>query len=177
MTDSASSHEYTPNNPALMTSPSSMYSGKLSGSPTIPTNPDLTDPLLCGNSSSRYPDNSYYPNNWSSNPGYSNNYNYYNTPSNNQNQYIQPSGPTMVLYPHLYSTVNQNQIHLHLHGSPEKLDQYFNLETLSVSSAPRSGNELPTSSSIEVGSGHLTEGDRKYEESTTADPASVWRPY
>ncbi|KAJ9577934.1 hypothetical protein L9F63_025205, partial [Diploptera punctata] len=26
--------------------------------------------------------------------------------------------PTMVLYPHLYSTVNQNQIHLHLHSSP-----------------------------------------------------------
>lgn len=35
--------------------------------------------------------------------------------------------PTMVLYPQLYSTVNQNQIHLHLHATTnsEKLEQYF----------------------------------------------------
>lgn len=37
------------------------------------------------------------------------------------------STPTMVLYPQLYSTVNQNQIHLHLHATatPDKIEQYL----------------------------------------------------
>lgn len=155
-------------------------SKQLTGS-SVPTG-DITDPLLCGNSSSRYPDNnSYYPNHWSSSPGYSNNYNYYTAPSNNQNQYIQSSGPTMVLYPHLYSTVNQNQIHLHLHSSPEKLDHYFNSESLSSALTPlRPGHELLPSSSTINESGNtnqLQDSDTKYEESTTTDPSSVWRPY
>ena len=38
--------------------------------------------------------------------------------------------PTMVLYPHLYSTVNQNQIHLHLHSSPT--DIHGNIKSESV---------------------------------------------
>lgn len=153
-------------------------SKQLSGTAPLPPGGDLMDPLLCGNS--RYPDNnSYNPNYWSSSPGYSNNYNYYNSPPSNQNQYIQPPGPTMVLYPHLYSTVNQNQIHLHLHGSPEKLDQYLSSETFASLTPLRSGNELmPSSSSIsEEVTTQLQDSDRKYEEPTTTDPASVWRPY
>lgn len=158
-----------------------MFGGKqLTGTGPVPASGEL-DPLLCGNPSTRYPDNnSYYSNNWTSNPGYSNNYNYYNTPSNNQSQYIQTGGPTMVLYPHLYSTVNQNQIHLHLHGSPEKLDQYFNTETISALTPLRTGNELLASSSSlseVVTTSQLQDNDRKYEETTTSDPASVWRPY
>jgi hypothetical protein len=67
-------------------------------------------------------------NNWTN--GY-NNYQYPTAtappPPAAQAQYGPHQGPTMVLYPQLYSTVNQNQIHLHLHAS-DKLEQYFGPE-------------------------------------------------
>ncbi|XP_074036070.1 uncharacterized protein isoform X1 [Leptinotarsa decemlineata] len=70
--------------------------------------------------SPRYQDNSaYYPNNWSTNPTYNNNY-YYNPPYNQQ----QYHPPPVVVCPSLYSTVNQSQIHFHLHASTEKSDQF-----------------------------------------------------
>lgn len=36
-----------------------------------------------------------------------------------------PGHTTMVVYPQLYSTVNQNQIHLHLHGNERLVEQYL----------------------------------------------------
>lgn len=47
------------------------------------------------------------------------------------------STPTMVLYPQLYSTVNQNQIHLHLHATatPDKIEQYLGSATTTTTSA------------------------------------------
>jgi hypothetical protein len=97
----------------------------------------------------------------------------------------------MVLYPHLYSTVNQNQIHLHLHGSTDKLDQYFSSESpLTISS------NASVKGSIEIGIGNLplptlgapevdtsmgqseTETSRgNYVPVSNTDPSSVWRPY
>lgn len=52
-------------------------------------------------------------------------YNSLQYPSCGSGQYS--STPTMVLYPQLYSTVNQNQIHLHLHATatPDKIEQYL----------------------------------------------------
>lgn len=60
-----------------------------------------------------------------------------------------PPPPPVVLYPQLYSTVNQNQIHLHLHSS-EKLEQYLGTaagggEQLTISSLTGSSR-----SSIEI---------------------------
>lgn len=141
------------------------------------------DPLL--SASPRYPDNSYYPNNWGTNSSYSNNYNYYNTPPSNQNQYLSPSGPTMVLYPSLYSTVNQNQIHLHLHGSTEKLDQYFNPEALTNVLTPvrNADNEImPLATSVHEMQDQKHEANvlahsQPIDQPTTTDPSSVWRPY
>ncbi|CAH1376494.1 protein lozenge-like isoform X2 [Tenebrio molitor] len=128
------------------------------------------DPMIC--SSPRYSDNStYYPNNWGTNPSYANNYNYYNTPNNNQ-QY--PS--TMVLYPPLYSTVNQNQIHFHLHGSTEKIDQYLSTESLSLT--PTRAIELAQNVTTEVAQSHVQEPLEDTERTQGHnDPASVWRPY
>ncbi|XP_023724417.1 runt-related transcription factor 1-like isoform X2 [Cryptotermes secundus] len=41
-----------------------------------------------------------------------------------------PAGPpTMVFYPHLYSTVNQNQIHLHLHSNSSPNDLHGSSKT------------------------------------------------
>ncbi|XP_031353423.1 runt-related transcription factor 3-like isoform X4 [Photinus pyralis] len=143
------------------------------------------DPMLCG--SPRYPDNNtYYPNNWGSNPTYPNNYNYYNTPNNNQQPYINSGTPTMVLYPHLYSTVNQNQIHLHLHGNGEKLE-YINTDSLSLMPTrssmdlePASANsDVPTNQQMATqvpGQGQIEEAERGEVQSVT-DPSSVWRPY
>ncbi|XP_059223015.1 protein lozenge [Stomoxys calcitrans] len=55
--------------------------------------------------------------------------------------------PTMVLYPQLFSTYNQNEIHLHLHGT-DKIEQYLGGENaLTISSL--SGNRP----SIEIGIG------------------------
>lgn len=119
----------------------------------------------------RYSDNSaYYPNNWSTN-NY-NNYNYYNTPNNNQ-QYTS----TMVLYPPLYSTVNQNQIHFHLHGGTEKIDQYLNTD---LSLNPSRAIELAQNVTTEVAQAHVPEpledGTERTQEQSS-DPTSVWRPY
>ncbi|KAF5287464.1 hypothetical protein FQA39_LY04092 [Lamprigera yunnana] len=153
----------------------------------VPGNSDL-DPMLCG--SPRYPDNNtYYPNNWGSNPSYSNNYNYYNTPNNNQQPYLNSATPTMVLYPHLYSTVNQNQIHLHLHGNTEKLE-YLNSDPLTLM-PPRNNMEIvqaTTNPDVQTNpqmpsqvntQGHsqaqIEETEREVQAVT--DPSSVWRPY
>ncbi|XP_011296368.1 protein lozenge [Musca domestica] len=55
--------------------------------------------------------------------------------------------PTMVLYPQLFSTYNQNEIHLHLHGT-DKIEHYLGGENaLTISSL--SGNRP----SIEIGIG------------------------
>ncbi|XP_063916918.1 runt-related transcription factor 1-like isoform X3 [Zophobas morio] len=129
------------------------------------------DPMIC--SSPRYSDNStYYPNNWGTNTTYPNNYNYYNTPNNNQ-QYT----GAMVLYPPLYSTVNQNQIHFHLHGSTEKIDQYLGSEALNLN--PTRAIELAQNVTTEVAQTHqepLDDGAERTQEHNS-DPASVWRPY
>lgn len=155
----------------------------LSSSKSItPTGSDL-DPLL--SSSPRYDTSGYYPNNWNSNSGYPPNYNsYYPATNNNQTQY--PGGPTMVLYPQLYSTVNQNQIHLHLHGT-DKWDQYLSSHesaaALTISPTSRGAIEIgliPPNSAVlhETGGESLQEIDQRNQDNScvTTDP-SVWRPY
>ncbi|XP_023163228.2 protein lozenge [Drosophila hydei] len=65
--------------------------------------------------------------------------------------------PPVVLYPQLYSTVNQNQIHLHLHSS-EKLEQYLATDQqLTISSL------ASNRSSIEIGLGQQHEAQRQLE--------------
>lgn len=120
----------------------------------------------------RYPDNNtYYPNNWNTTTPYYNNF-YYSSTNNNQ-QY--PGMPPVVLHPHLYSTVNQNQIHLHLHGSTEKL------ETLSLPpSCAEIGGTQPASADVAQSmqeDGPIEECDRAAQAQNVTDPASVWRPY
>lgn len=92
-------------------------------------------------------------NSWSTMSGY-NSY-----PSCGSGQYS--ATPTMVLYPQLYSTVNQNQIHLHLHAtaSTDKIEQYLGTSTSTLvehsSSAP-SVSSLPAitaSERVEIGIG------------------------
>lgn len=120
-------------------------------------------------------------NNWSN--GY-NNYQYSSCAP--QTQYPPHHTPTMVLYPQLYSTVNQNQIHLHLHGA-DKIEQYLGQDnSLTISSVPgRAGIEIGIGTSDhEVGilsandtSIHREEGSTTADEDAVNDPASVWRPY
>lgn len=100
------------------------------------------------------------------------------TTSNPQNSYL---NPPMVLYPSsLYSTVNQNQIHLHLHHNDIKpIEQYGEDVTAIVG-----GNNVTISSGgsrgIEIGIlPHNQGGDEvisRYNERQHGDP-SVWRPY
>lgn len=93
----------------------------------------------------------------------------------------------MLLYPQVYSTVNQNQIHLHLHGtSTEKLEQYLGPDNaLMLSNLSQSSSRSATSGGVEVGIGTdnqlglMTEqepADGEYKENRE-DPNNVWRPY
>lgn len=132
-------------------------------------------------------------NNWSN--GY-NNYQY--SACTPQPQYAPHAGPpTMVLYPHVYSTVNQNQIHLHLHGS-DKLEQYLSSENSLTISSARGGIEIgiTTSENPDVILGDESVDHHHHQQQTAdndldateshrddvddqvvGDPGSVWRPY
>lgn len=144
--------------------------------------------------------NSSYPtyNNWSN--GY-NNYQYptptaaaASIPPSSQTQYpatpqVPHAAPAMLIYPQVYSTVNQNQIHLHLHGT-DKIEQYLNSNEngLSLNSARNSNTEIALSGSTENqnvimendetdGHHHRTEHETTNREEESCDPSSVWRPY
>lgn len=108
-----------------------------------------------------------------------------------------PSQTTMVLYPQLYSTVNQNQIHLHLHGS-EKFMEYLGNPPFPPSNAIDNGT-TPTSFSVptalhgsqrqqqlalESGDSDLIQQDdsvKQQQEHAVVDNENgeqvVWRPY
>uniref|UniRef100_A0A1B0DG35 Uncharacterized protein n=1 Tax=Phlebotomus papatasi TaxID=29031 RepID=A0A1B0DG35_PHLPP len=149
------------------------------------------------------PMNSYassYNTNWSN--GY-NNYQYSTCPppppppppapphpSSVQHQYPPSHGaPTMLLYPQLYSTVNQNQIHLHLHGGADKIEQYLSPEnSLTISSIGQrgieieiGGTEAPTAAALmatEDQESHPNEDSTQHSrDAAVGDPNSVWRPY
>ncbi|KAF6207864.1 hypothetical protein GE061_016313 [Apolygus lucorum] len=86
--------------------------------------------------------------------------------------------PPMVLYPSLYSTVNQNQIHLHVHNVPEykpTSDQYADDVTTIVA---------PSNVTISLGGNrpmdgipHDQSGDQLQRYDRTHNDPSVWRPY
>lgn len=99
---------------------------------------------------------------------------------------------TMVLYPQLYSTVNQNQIHLHLHGSDKLVEQYLGGSGVLPSEnnvfpqnaiAPSMGHHRQ--SSLEISENALVASEDENIEQhpeqavvghETGDQ-SVWRPY
>lgn len=143
-------------------------------------------------------------NNWPS--GY-NNFQYAScqTAAAVQSQYpsnAPPTAPTMLIYPQVYSTVNQNQIHLHLHGT-EKIEQY--LQSSENSLTISSSRNLSIDTGVEDTSNVIMEADdaehhhhhhqqqqQQHEQQTdmtqqpvgnrdddqeVGDPSSVWRPY
>ncbi|XP_028169816.1 protein lozenge-like isoform X2 [Ostrinia furnacalis] len=100
--------------------------GFVKGSPGGPALTELNTPAPVP--AQRY-DANYY-NSWPTNTYNYNNYQYNNINNNpaclqSHTPYINPN-PQMIL-PNLYSTVNQNQIHVHLHSSADKhsLEQYI----------------------------------------------------
>lgn len=148
--------------------------------------------------------NSSYPNynNWSN--GY-NNYQYGSCPAPPaQAQYpvSTPAAAPMLIYPQVYSTVNQNQIHLHLHGT-DKIEQYLSSAESGLAISSARGAQIP--SGIEIGIGtsdnvimetddrepHLQQPQAQHDQQTemnptaergaddpdAVDPGSVWRPY
>ncbi|XP_076763645.1 uncharacterized protein LOC143431041 isoform X1 [Xylocopa sonorina] len=128
--------------------------------PLVPSKPSDPDIFASGGTGSGSPGYHGYSS-WTSGPTTpvpvaSHNYNpnyqgYYNNPSQN---YISPA--PMVLYPQLYSTVNQNQIHLHLHGD------------LSEEQVTIAGSNLTISSNrLEIG----VMGEENEQRN------DVWRPY
>lgn len=114
-----------------------------------------------------------------------------------QAQYPPPPPPasaqtTMLLYPQVYSTVNQNQIHLHLHGSDKLVEQYLGNATNTMPS-DNSAFALGGSGVIANNVNHnqraigglelpmITQAeDVKLQEQTVdqdVNDQSVWRPY
>ncbi|CRL00736.1 CLUMA_CG013992, isoform A [Clunio marinus] len=103
-----------------------------------------------------------------------------------------PTQATMVLYPQVYSTVNQNQIHLHLHGSDKLVEQYLGgsgaaLQTenssFPVNTVATVGNHR--SSGLELTENAMIAQDdesiKQHQEHSVVDheatDQSVWRPY
>lgn len=93
--------------------------------------------------------------------------------------------PTMLIYPQVYSTVNQNQIHLHLHGT-DKIEQYLNTNEngLTISSARNANADIGLNDSTEsqnvIMDGDDTDhhrNDATNRDEEVGDPSSVWRPY
>lgn len=114
-----------------------------------------------------------------------------NVQPNTQTQYPAPphATPTMLIYPHVYSTVNQNQIHLHLHGT-EKIEQYLQSSdnnSLTVNSTRNANIDIDGSDTSANLSGIIesdeTEQHRQQHQTNNrddqevGDPSSVWRPY
>lgn len=108
--------------------------------------------------------------------------------------------PPMVLCPQMFSTVNQNQIHVHLHPAAtpgsDKLEQYFGENggfmmrpAVTAAAAVAAASEVggiggthdPTMGQQHdvVGSDHhqQQDGGARAEETVAGDPSSVWRPY
>lgn len=124
--------------------------------------------------SPRYPENNtYYPNNWTNatTPYYNN---FYYSPTNNNQQYA--GMPPMVLHPHLYSTVNQNQIHLHLHGSTEKLEA-LTLPPSCAEIGTTQAQPADVAQSMQEEAAQIEDCERAVQAQNVSDPASVWRPY
>lgn len=106
--------------------------------------------------------------------------------ANAQSQYPTPHGaPAMLIYPQVYSTVNQNQIHLHLHGT-DKIEQYLHSDSLTISAARNPSIEIDGNETTENPNGIMetddTERHRHHQtnnrdEQEVGDPSSVWRPY
>jgi RUNX transcription factor Lozenge len=107
---------------------------------------------------------------------------------------VPPGQPTMLLYPQVYSTVNQNQIHLHLHGSDKLVEQYLGGAAMSSSSSGISGGITPSDNNpfSVVGNCNnqraindipmISQSEEiKHQEQTVVDQdagdQSVWRPY
>lgn len=104
-----------------------------------------------------------------------------------------PAAPTaqttMVLYPQLYSTVNQNQIHLHLHGSDKLVEQYLGNATNAMPSPDNSSFPLTSSGVISnsinqraIGGLELpmishSEEIKHQEQTEEIGDQNVWRPY
>lgn len=196
--DYHTSNHLTPvmNSSALIQSSGTSPSNAITNSSTCLTKYNDIDPL-----------NSSYAtyNNWSN--GY-NNYQYQSTGAIQaavQPQYPAPApppptaavppphgAPTMLIYPQVYSTVNQNQIHLHLHGS-EKIEQYLGANENDGGGGGRHSNAnlaiglsgtAETAQVIMANSetdGHQHRGTDHETANRTdqevGDPSSVWRPY
>ncbi|XP_014255854.1 protein lozenge [Cimex lectularius] len=97
------------------------------------------------------------------------NYNYYPSGQPPPSQHYTPS---MVLYPSLYSTVNQNQIHLHVHnvGDYKPAEQYPEDVTTIVS---------PNNVTISLGNRSMDNviHDQPQQYDRQHGDPSVWRPY
>ncbi|XP_066597385.1 protein lozenge-like [Prorops nasuta] len=146
---------YTPNCMSMYPS----HGSSTASLPLVPGKPSDSD--IFGGSGTGSASPGYHYGSWTPGPATpvpvaSHNYNpnyqgYYNNPSQN---YISPA--PMVLYPQLYSTVNQNQIHLHLHGD-------LSDEQVTIAG----GNLTISSNRLEIG----VLGEESEQRN------DVWRPY
>jgi hypothetical protein len=101
-----------------------------------------------------------------------------------------PGQATMVLCPQVYSTVNQNQIHLHLHGSDKLVEQYLggSNAALQPDTSPFSAviSNHHRTAAIEMSENALISSEdensiKQHQEQSVVDPEAgdqgVWRPY
>lgn len=163
------------------------YGGFQPGTACFKGSPSGTSASLTElNASTLMPTQRYDPNyySWPTNTYNYNNYQYNNINNNptsiqSHAPYINPNA--QVILPNLYSTVNQNQIHVHLHSSADK----YNLDPCIPSEIKISDIDGAISITTELqgpgdGSGLVQTCDSNDEEKHGlygAGSQEVWRPY
>lgn len=132
---------------------------------------------MCGTST--YDSTYYSPSqSWSSAPGaYSSSYaSGYSYPSQSAptSQYTQPAPQPVVFYPSVYSTISQQQIHVHVHaGGTGDLGDPAEEVPLTALAPLRSAADVLQAITANT---DTPQDDRKFEEVQGTD-TSVWRPY
>lgn len=177
--------------------------------PMIPASSGNSPPNVIANNSgclTKYNDIDALNPNYTSYNNWSNGYNNYQyagpvapatamqTPTQSQYAAAGPpqvphATPTMLIYPQVYSTVNQNQIHLHLHGT-DKIEQYLNTNEngLALNPVRNANTEIGLNDSSESQNvimdndeseahHHRNDHEATNRDDEVGDPSSVWRPY
>ncbi|XP_076259178.1 uncharacterized protein LOC143195665 isoform X2 [Rhynchophorus ferrugineus] len=158
--------------PAVLPDPSSEFFSTSFTRNSPPSNCPKSELMDTFPSRGYHQDTPYCPNSWNTFHTSNYNNNYYNPPYNPQ--YYNTTTPIMPA-PTIISTVNQNQIHFHLHPSDTTRSEYFLQE--SPLGTEDSRHLVPVSTSAVIGDQAVSESMPEAPREGSSGQDTVWRPY